>query len=43
MDLIGLVRRYRVDGDEMTYVTDMATERTPMAVHLEATLWRVSV
>lgn len=40
MDVIGLVRRYRVDGDEMTYVTDMATERTPLAVHLEASLRR---
>ena len=41
MDVIGLVRRYRVDGDDMTYVTDMATERTPMAVHLEGSLRRV--
>jgi hypothetical protein len=41
MDVIGVIRRYRVDGDDMSYVTDMATERTPMAVHLEASLRRV--
>ena len=40
MDVIGLVRRYRVDGDDLTYVTDMATERTPMALHLDASLRR---
>ena len=34
--MIGVIRRYRVDGDDMTYVTDVATKRTPMAVHLEA-------
>lgn len=41
MDVIGVIRRYRVDGDDLTYVTDMATERTPMAAHLEASLQRV--
>lgn len=41
MDVTGLIRRYRVDGDDMTYVTEMATERTPMARHLEASLRRV--
>jgi hypothetical protein len=40
MDVVGLVRRYRVDGDDLTYVTDMATERTPMALHLDASLRR---
>ena len=41
LDVIGVVRRYRVEGGDLTYVTDMATERTPMAMHLEASLRRV--
>jgi THAP4-like, heme-binding beta-barrel domain len=36
-----VIRRYLVDGDVMRYRTDMATDRTPMAPHLEATLSRV--
>lgn len=35
---IALERRYEVEGDRMSYVIDMATEATPMARHLEATL-----
>lgn len=34
-------RRYRVDGDVMRYTTDMATDETPMALHLDAELHRV--
>jgi hypothetical protein len=30
-----------VDGDVMRYRTDMATDETPMALHLEAELHRV--
>ena len=36
-----LIRRYRVDGDVMRYRTDMATDETAMALHLEAELHRV--
>ncbi len=36
-----VIRRYRVDGDMMRYRTDMATDETPMALHLEAELHRV--
>jgi hypothetical protein len=36
-----VVRRYQVDGDVMRYRTDMATDLTPMALHLEAELHRV--
>jgi len=36
-----VIRRYRVDGDVMRYRTDMATDETPMALHLEAELHRV--
>ena len=32
---------YRVDGDVLRYRTDMATDETPMALHLEAELHRV--
>jgi hypothetical protein len=35
-----LVRRYRVDGSSLTYEIDMATDRTPLTRHLEATLER---
>jgi hypothetical protein len=41
LDATALVRRYRVDGDAMSYETDMATERTAMALHLRAGLRRV--
>jgi hypothetical protein len=36
-----VIRRYRVDGDVMHYRTDMATDDTAMALHLEAELRRV--
>jgi THAP4-like, heme-binding beta-barrel domain len=36
-----LIRRYVVDGDVMRYRTDMATDETSMALHLEAELHRV--
>jgi hypothetical protein len=36
-----VIRRYRVDGDVMRYRTDMATDETPMALHLEAELRKV--
>jgi hypothetical protein len=36
-----VVRRYDVDGDLMRYRTDMATDETPMALHLEAELRRI--
>ena len=42
MDVAGLIRRYRVEGDGLTYELDMATGSTPMTRHLEATLSRVS-
>ncbi len=35
-------RRYRVDGDVMTYEMDMEMDRVPMARHLRGTLRRVS-
>jgi hypothetical protein len=38
----GLRRRYRVQGDELTYQLDMETADTPMTLHLEATLRRVA-
>lgn len=41
MEVVGLVRRYVVDGDAMTYEIDMATESTPMARHLTGRLDRV--
>lgn len=42
MDVTGLIRRYRVQGDTLDYELDMATSVTPMSRHLEATLGRVS-
>ena len=36
-----VIRSYRVDGDVLRYRTDMATDETPMALHLEAELHRV--
>ena len=38
----GLHRRYRVEGDDLTYALDMATADTPMTLHLEASLRRVA-
>jgi nitrobindin-like protein len=40
VDVIGIRRQYEVDDDLMSYRIDMATERTPMAVHLEGQLRR---
>jgi hypothetical protein len=42
MDVTGLARRYRVEGDTLTYELDMATSETPTTRHLDATLRRVS-
>jgi hypothetical protein len=42
MPLVGLVRRYRIDGDTMRYELDMATESTPMARHLTGELGRMT-
>jgi hypothetical protein len=42
LDVTGLIRRYRVERDALAYRLDMATERTPMALHLEAELRRDS-
>ena len=36
-----VIRSFRVDGDSLRYRTDMATDETPMALHLEAELHRV--
>jgi len=36
-----VIRSVRVDGDSLRYRTDMATDETPMALHLEAELHRV--
>jgi len=41
VDVTGLARRYRVDGDTLTYELDMETSDTPMTRHLDATLQRV--
>jgi hypothetical protein len=40
LDVTALERRYVVDGDTLSYAIDMATERTPMTLHLEASLRR---
>lgn len=42
LEVEGLRRRYRVEGDDLTYQLDMATAGTPMTLHLEATLRRVA-
>jgi hypothetical protein len=42
MDVVAVVRRYRVEGDRLRYETDMQTERTPMTLHLAAELHRVT-
>ena len=38
----GLSRRYRVEGDRLTYELDMAMDETPMTRHLVAELRRIS-
>jgi hypothetical protein len=40
MDVVGLERRYRIEGDELRYEIDMATGATPMTRHLTAELRR---
>jgi hypothetical protein len=40
LDVSRVLRRYRVDGDTMTYELDMATDRTPLTWHLAGTLER---
>ena len=40
MDVTGLERRYRVEGDVLSYEVDMATSGTPMTRHLTADLRR---
>jgi THAP4-like, heme-binding beta-barrel domain len=42
LDVTGLIRRYHVEANALAYRLDMATERTPMALHLEAELRRTS-
>jgi hypothetical protein len=42
MAVIGVERRYRIEGDVMRYELDMAMETTPMARHLEGELRRVA-
>lgn len=42
LDVTGLRRHYRVDGDELSYRLDLATATTPMTLHLEADLRRVA-
>jgi hypothetical protein len=42
MRVQGLRRRYQVAGDELAYQLDLATADTPMTLHLEAALRRVS-
>lgn len=42
MHVVALTRRYRVEGDRLTYETDMTTERTAMTLHLAAALGRVA-
>lgn len=39
-DVRGLVRRYAVDGDTLTYELDMATGTTPLTLHLAGRLRR---
>jgi hypothetical protein len=39
-DVRGLERRYRFDGDALTYEIDMATGTTPMTLHLTGSLRR---
>jgi hypothetical protein len=39
-DVTGVIRRYVVDGDTLSYEVDMATERTDMTIHLRGALRR---
>jgi hypothetical protein len=39
--VVSLERRYRFDGDELTYETLMATPETPLTLHLTGSLRRV--
>jgi len=40
MDVVGLLRRYVLEGDTLSYEIEMATGTTPMARHLTAELRR---
>ena len=40
-DVTGLIRRYRLDDDALTYQVDMATAATPMTRHLDGKLERL--
>jgi hypothetical protein len=42
MAVVGLERRYRIEGDEIAYELDMATETTPMIRHLTGRVRRIS-
>ena len=42
VDVVRVLRRYRVTGRVLTYELDMATDRTPLTWHLAATLERSS-
>jgi hypothetical protein len=42
LEVSGVRRQYRVDGDDLSYRLDLATDTTPMTLHLEATLRRVT-
>jgi hypothetical protein len=42
MAVVGVERRYRIDGDEITYELDMATETTPMIRHLTGRVRRAN-
>ncbi len=42
LDVQGLVRRYRVQDEVLTYELDMQTGETPMTRHLDAALRRVA-
>lgn len=42
MAVVGVERRYRIDGDEIAYELDMATETTPMVRHLSGRLRRAN-
>ncbi len=41
LDVTGVIRRYRVSGDVLSYEVDMATERTGMTLHLRGELRRL--
>lgn len=40
LDVVGMIRRYTFRDETLTYQVDMATERTPMTVHLRGELRR---